>query len=754
MGRISGYASYGILDLMRYTNAGQHIFAGGTPAYFSIDNGVTHLANFDTTSDFGDFVTDSFSPNDPLNAFVGGNTITPLDARIMDVIGFNRVLTQAGSVSIADVTITEGQSGTSNAIFTVTRTGGTAAFSVNFATANGSATTGSDYQAASGTLNFGSGVTSQTISVPIIGDTSVESDETFFVNLSGSTNGATISRTQATGTIVNDDSAASSITIADISIFEGNTGTQTATFTVTRTGGSGAFAVNYATANGTASAGSDYVATSGALTFGSGVNTQTISVTINGDTTSEPNETLFINLSGATNGTTIARSQATGTILNDDSGDDFSNNSATTGAVAVNGSTNGNLEVVGDHDWFRVQLSAGQTYTIRLDGSGHGGGTLGDSYLSLYSGSSSFITSNDDGGGGLDSQIIFTPTTTGTYFIDAGAFADFYSGSYRVSVTASSPADDFVANTSTTGSVSVGGSATGNLEFAGDHDWFRVQLIAGVHYTIELLGVSVAAGSLGDPYERLYSSSGVLLRQDDDSGGALNSRIDFTPTSSDTYFIDAGAFADASAGTYRVRVNAITQTNLVGTPGDDTLIGGAEDNSIQGLAGNDTLIGGGGSNLLDGGADNDTADYSAAPNGVSSTLAPAAMAMAASTRPWTSRMSLGLPSMILSGVMRSRMCCAVGPEMTGSRAGSASTPWMGAPATIRSTTPTASRAGSSISLPARPPRQRIPVSRQLPISRMRMARRATTQSPARAAPISCPVARAQTRSVVATAMTR
>jgi hypothetical protein len=235
MGRISGYSSFGILDTMRYTGAGQHVFAGGSPAYFSLNDGATRLANFDTTSDFGDFVTDSFSPSDPLNAFVGGNTITALDAQMMDVIGFNRSVAQAGSVAISNVTITEGNSGTSTATFTVTRTGGTAAFSVNYATAPGTATAGGDYGSASGTLNFASGVNSQTISVSIIGDTTVEPDETFFVNLSAATNGATISRSQATGTIVNDDAAASSISIADISIFEGNSLTRAATFTVTRT---------------------------------------------------------------------------------------------------------------------------------------------------------------------------------------------------------------------------------------------------------------------------------------------------------------------------------------------------------------------------------------------------------------------------------------------------------------------------------------------------------------------------------------
>ena len=111
----------------------------------------------------------------------------------------------AGSVSINDASISEGDSGTKTMVFTVTRTGGTAAFSVNYATANSSATAGSDYAATSGTLSFGVGVNSMTVAVTIYGDTALESNETFLLNLSGATGGATISDAQGVGTIANDD---------------------------------------------------------------------------------------------------------------------------------------------------------------------------------------------------------------------------------------------------------------------------------------------------------------------------------------------------------------------------------------------------------------------------------------------------------------------------------------------------------------------------------------------------------------------
>jgi hypothetical protein len=112
----------------------------------------------------------------------------------------------AGSVSINDVSVTEGNSGTKVATFTATRSGGSSAFSVNFATSDGSATTADgDYNATSGTLSFATGVNTQTLSVTINGDTKVEPNQTFLVNLSGATNGATIGDGQGVGTITNDD---------------------------------------------------------------------------------------------------------------------------------------------------------------------------------------------------------------------------------------------------------------------------------------------------------------------------------------------------------------------------------------------------------------------------------------------------------------------------------------------------------------------------------------------------------------------
>jgi uncharacterized repeat protein (TIGR01451 family) len=111
------------------------------------------------------------------------------------------------TISIADVSVAEGNTGKTNAVFTVTLSKASGqTVTVAYATANGTATAGSDYDATTGTLTFPPGTTSQQISVPVTGDTVVEPDETFTVGLTGPGN-ATLARAQATGTIRNDDSA-------------------------------------------------------------------------------------------------------------------------------------------------------------------------------------------------------------------------------------------------------------------------------------------------------------------------------------------------------------------------------------------------------------------------------------------------------------------------------------------------------------------------------------------------------------------
>ncbi len=388
------------------------------------------------------------------------------------------------TISIGDVSVAEGNSGTTAAVFTVSLSGAAGVpVTIDYATADGTAVAGTDYAAAAGTLTFAAGQTSRTISVNVNGDTAVEPDETFIVNLSNPS-GATIADGQGVGTITNDDTAlpppgpqpvvwtslvgvsasgnsltktaaagwgnagavstqqiasgdgyveftaserntyrqlglsfgdsnatyqdidfafylaggnlnvhengvlkgtfgafatgdvlrvavvggvvqysrngvvlysstktptypllvdtalystgatlkyavilgSSSppppppvqISIGDVSVVEGNSGTTNAVFTVSLSGIAGVpVTVDFATADGTALAGSDYLAATGNLTFTPGQTSKTIAVVVNGDTAVEPDETFFVNLSNPS-GATIADGQGVGTITNDD----------------------------------------------------------------------------------------------------------------------------------------------------------------------------------------------------------------------------------------------------------------------------------------------------------------------------------------------------------------------------------------------------------------------------------------------------
>jgi PKD repeat protein/disulfide oxidoreductase YuzD len=221
------------------------------------------------------------------------------------------------ALTINDQTITEGDCGTKTLTFTVSlsRTS-TSSVTVQYSTANGTATAGSDYTATSGTLTFNPGQTTQTIAVQVIGDKVYEGTETFFINLTSPTN-ALISDAQGVATILENDPAPT-LTINDQTITEGDSGTKLITFTVTLSGSSTLpVSVDYATANGTAIAGSDYTATSGTLTFAAGQTTQTITVQVIGDKVYEGTETFFINLINVANAT-LADAQAIATILDND----------------------------------------------------------------------------------------------------------------------------------------------------------------------------------------------------------------------------------------------------------------------------------------------------------------------------------------------------------------------------------------------------------------------------------------------------
>ena len=247
--------------------------------------------------------------------------------------------------------------------------------------------------------------------------------------------------------------------------------------------------------------------------------------------------------------------------------DDFTATTATQGTVSVGGSATGEIEVRGDVDWFAVTLETGQRYRINLEGSPTGAGTLVDPELrGVHDAAGTPIagTRNDDGGTGYNSRLTFTAESSATYYVAAGAYQDRI-GTYKLSVT-EGVSDDFAATTATQGTVSVGGSATGEIELRGDVDWFAVTLEAGKSYRIDLKGSPTGDGTLRDPYlYGVHDAAGTRLARTTNVGGGTgeNSQVRFTAGASATYYVAAGANTGRSArgspeGTYTLMVTELS----------------------------------------------------------------------------------------------------------------------------------------------------------------------------------------------------
>ena len=221
-------------------------------------------------------------------------------------------------ISVANASVTEGESGTTNLVFTVSLNSAvTSDVTVDYTTSDGTATAGEDYTATSSTLTIPAGAMTGEITIEVMGDTDVELDETLMLTLSSPSTNAIIARDTAAGTITTDDGAI--ISVANASVDEGNAGTTNLVFTVSLNSAvSSDVTVDYATFDGTATAGEDYTATSSTLTIPTGAMTGEITIVVNGDTDVELDETLKLTLSSPSTNAIIARDTATGTITTDD----------------------------------------------------------------------------------------------------------------------------------------------------------------------------------------------------------------------------------------------------------------------------------------------------------------------------------------------------------------------------------------------------------------------------------------------------
>ena len=240
----------------------------------------------------------------------------------------------------------------------------------------------------------------------------------------------------------------------------------------------------------------------------------------------------------------------------------------TSGSLSVGSSTFGNIETLGDTDAFTVLLEDGVTYRFDLSENSSQGGLTLNPFLQLTTSTGTVLTFDNDSGPSTDARIEFTPTFFGAYVLSAeGVGAS--TGLYEISATevTTTSFDDYPSGTS--GTVTVGGSTTGNIETSGDTDAFNVYLLGGYTYQFDLMGTSASGGfALSNPLLQLTDTSGSVFILNDNGGSGLNSRItDFTPQSSSFYSLTAQG-AQGTTGVYEI---SATQTALPPTtPGPTT----------------------------------------------------------------------------------------------------------------------------------------------------------------------------------------
>jgi len=291
-------------------------------------DGTATVADNDYVAAQGDFIiVTGQTESQPINLQVIGDTKIENDETFaLNLFNINNggqldsgpytihiINDDAPVVTVNGPSVTEGNSGTTPMQFVVTLTT-PAAVTVQaaYATGDGTAIAGQDYQADAGNLVFQPGQSTKVVNINVIGDTAFEPNETFTLRVTPNGGATAI----GAGTIVNDDVPA--VTVGDVRVTEGNSGITPMTFTVTLTAPAAqTVQAAYRVADGTAVIGQDYSIEppSGQIIFPPGVTTQTIIVSVFGDTAFEPDETLTVTVTPA-GGVPVT---ATGTIVNDDS---------------------------------------------------------------------------------------------------------------------------------------------------------------------------------------------------------------------------------------------------------------------------------------------------------------------------------------------------------------------------------------------------------------------------------------------------
>ena len=416
---------------------------------------------------------------------------------------------------------------------------------------SGDTAVAADLETTTGTASIGIGATSGPCFIETVQDTIDEDDETFTVTLSGVSSNAQLAADPTAKGTINDNDDPPTLSVGDVSAEEGTA----LIFTVALSAESGkTVTVDYATSvetDDTATSGTDFTAKTSTLTFDPGQEEKVFTVLTTEDAVDENDETFTVTLSSPSNATlSTTDATAKGTIEDDDGTSrptlSVENASATEGSrisfpltltaaasAAVTVNCTASFET--DDTATAEDLSPITTGTATI-GAGTTSGTC--SILSEQD----TINEEDEtftvtlSGASSNAQLAADPTAKGTILDD------------------DDPVDDCPADATTTCGVDVGGSTKGNIETAGDRDWFKVVLEAGTRYQIDVEGDDTGRGTVGNPDAILYNASSTRVSSNDDEGVGENARLIYTPTAAGAHYVLVSEATTGQEGTYTVSV--------------------------------------------------------------------------------------------------------------------------------------------------------------------------------------------------------
>lgn len=203
---------------------------------------------------------------------------------------------------------------------------------------------------------------------------------------------------------------------------------------------------------------------------------------------------------------------------------DIPGSTATTASITVGGTVTGSLETVGDHDWYRLSLTAGQTVTITLSGTGASAGM--DTYLRVRGSDGTELAANDDSGNTLSSRLGFTAPSTGTFYVDVGTWNDSQSGQFQLSVATYTPPPLYdynqIANQLVNGFWATDGGARHFNVSPGGSLTVNVTALTSAGQTLAREALSLWTDVIGVTF-RAVTTGGQIVFDDSESGAFSSS---------------------------------------------------------------------------------------------------------------------------------------------------------------------------------------------------------------------------------------